>query len=214
MKSARTQCAPSSPTTHRSHPGTAHPGTAPSPSQYGRHSPSWSGYNSTHSELVSQQPTHPYAVVILAIAASRVGRTVHFVSDVVAGIVLGLAFVLASAAAPTAWRHDGGSRPAYHQARTSPFGPRRRWGHEEGVNAVALTYPRTRGLESRPSDERAVGGARRSILLSASRPVARPFACTTKPLSADCGCAEHGEPDAARRCRPPFCRPHAEWLRA
>ncbi|MEO5900349.1 MAG: phosphatase PAP2 family protein [Ilumatobacteraceae bacterium] len=51
------------------------------------------------------------AGVVLAIAASRVVLTVHYVSDVVAGIVLGTAFVLASAAAFTAWRQEGGRLP-------------------------------------------------------------------------------------------------------
>ncbi len=51
------------------------------------------------------------SVVVVAIAASRVVLTVHYVSDVVAGIVLGTAFVLGSAAAFTAWRHEGGRLP-------------------------------------------------------------------------------------------------------
>ena len=50
-------------------------------------------------------------VLILAIAASRVALGVHYVSDVVAGIVLGAALVLASAAAFTAWQHEGGRLP-------------------------------------------------------------------------------------------------------
>ena len=52
------------------------------------------------------------AVLVLAIAASRVALGVHYVSDVVAGIVLGAAFVLASAAAFKAWEHEGGHLPA------------------------------------------------------------------------------------------------------
>jgi undecaprenyl-diphosphatase len=50
-------------------------------------------------------------ILVLAIAASRVVLTVHYVSDVVAGMVLGLAFTLASAAAFTTWRHEGGRLP-------------------------------------------------------------------------------------------------------
>ncbi|HEX3087318.1 MAG TPA: phosphatase PAP2 family protein [Ilumatobacteraceae bacterium] len=50
-------------------------------------------------------------VVVVSIAASRVALNVHFVSDVVAGIVLGAAFVLASAAAFKAWEDDGGRLP-------------------------------------------------------------------------------------------------------
>jgi len=51
------------------------------------------------------------AVLVLAIAASRVALGVHYVSDVVAGIVLGAAFVLASAAAFKAWEPEGGHLP-------------------------------------------------------------------------------------------------------
>ncbi len=50
-------------------------------------------------------------LLVLAIATSRVVLTVHYPSDVVAGIVLGAAFVLACSAAFTAWRHDGGRLP-------------------------------------------------------------------------------------------------------
>ncbi|MCU1504019.1 MAG: hypothetical protein JWM12_3373 [Ilumatobacteraceae bacterium] len=51
------------------------------------------------------------AALVVAIAASRVMLGVHYVSDVVAGIVLGSAFVLASAAAFRAWQHEGGHLP-------------------------------------------------------------------------------------------------------
>jgi undecaprenyl-diphosphatase len=51
------------------------------------------------------------ALLVFAIAASRVVLTLHYVSDVVAGIILGVAFVLASAAAFTTWRHEGGHLP-------------------------------------------------------------------------------------------------------
>ena len=60
-------------------------------------------------------------VIITAIAASRVVLGVHYVTDVVAGVVLGAAFVLASAAAFTAWQHEGGHLPAaVEQAPTLP----------------------------------------------------------------------------------------------
>lgn len=52
------------------------------------------------------------AVLVVSIAASRVALGVHYVSDVVAGVVLGAAFVLASAAAFRAWEHEGGHLPA------------------------------------------------------------------------------------------------------
>ena len=51
-------------------------------------------------------------VLVVSIAASRVALGVHYVSDVVAGVVLGAAFVLASAAAFKAWEHEGGHLPA------------------------------------------------------------------------------------------------------
>ncbi len=51
------------------------------------------------------------ASLVIAIATSRVVLGVHYASDVVAGIVLGSALVLASAAAFTAWQHEGGHLP-------------------------------------------------------------------------------------------------------
>jgi membrane-associated phospholipid phosphatase len=49
--------------------------------------------------------------VVAAIATSRVVLEVHYMSDVIAGIVLGTALVLASAAAFTTWQHEGGQLP-------------------------------------------------------------------------------------------------------
>lgn len=60
--------------------------------------------------------------LVLAIAASRVVLTVHYVSDVVAGVVLGAAFVIGSAAAFRAWQDEGdqphGQERAHHPRRT------------------------------------------------------------------------------------------------
>jgi undecaprenyl-diphosphatase len=52
------------------------------------------------------------ASLIGAIATSRVVLGVHYASDVVAGMALGSAFVLSSAAAFNAWQHEGGRLPA------------------------------------------------------------------------------------------------------
>jgi undecaprenyl-diphosphatase len=52
------------------------------------------------------------ALLVVSIAASRVALGVHYVSDVVAGVVLGAAFVLASAASFRAWEDEGGHLPA------------------------------------------------------------------------------------------------------
>ena len=61
--------------------------------------------------------------LIAAIATSRVVLGVHYASDVVAGIVLGAALVLASAAAFNAWQHEGGRLPAaVENAPTVPRG--------------------------------------------------------------------------------------------
>lgn len=56
--------------------------------------------------------TSSAAVLVLAIAASRLALGVHFLSDVVGGIVLGLAWLLASTAAFRIWRTDRGRAPA------------------------------------------------------------------------------------------------------
>ena len=50
--------------------------------------------------------------LVLAIAASRVALGVHFLSDVVGGVLLGLAWLAASVAAFRLWRVDRGVRPA------------------------------------------------------------------------------------------------------
>jgi undecaprenyl-diphosphatase len=68
----------------------------------------WSRLRSTAARLLASAAT---AILVLAIAASRVVLTVHYVSDVVAGMVLGLAFTLASAATFTTWRQEGGHLP-------------------------------------------------------------------------------------------------------
>jgi membrane-associated phospholipid phosphatase len=61
------------------------------------------------------------AALVSAIAVSRVVLGVHYVTDVVAGIVLGVAVVLASAAAFRAWENEGGHLPAaIEQAPTIP----------------------------------------------------------------------------------------------
>jgi undecaprenyl-diphosphatase len=71
---------------------------------------------------------------VLAIGFARVGLGVHFVSDVLAGYVLGLAWVAAMTAAFRAWRREviaGGGRdgPGYSPppgaGRRAPPGPRR-----------------------------------------------------------------------------------------
>jgi len=64
------------------------------------------------------------ASLIGAIATSRVVLGVHYASDVVAGIALGSAFVLASTAAFKAWQHEGGRLPrAVEDAPTLPGTP-------------------------------------------------------------------------------------------
>lgn len=53
-----------------------------------------------------------YVALVLAIAATRLMLGVHFLSDVVGGIVLGLAWLAASVAAFRIWRDERGRRPA------------------------------------------------------------------------------------------------------
>jgi undecaprenyl-diphosphatase len=48
------------------------------------------------------------AVLVLGIGFSRVALGVHFVSDVLAGYVLGAAWTVAMAAAFRAWRRESG----------------------------------------------------------------------------------------------------------
>jgi len=50
---------------------------------------------------------------VVSVCFSRVGLGVHFVSDVLAGVVLGVAWVATTAALFNAWRRDRG-RPALH----------------------------------------------------------------------------------------------------
>ncbi len=51
------------------------------------------------------------SLLVLAIGFSRVALGVHFVSDVLAGYVLGAAWVAATTAAFSAWRRDRGEPP-------------------------------------------------------------------------------------------------------
>ncbi|GIH78987.1 hypothetical protein Plo01_54160 [Planobispora longispora] len=52
------------------------------------------------------------AAITVFVAYSRVGLGVHWVSDVVAGVALGLATVAATATGYETWRRDEGHRPA------------------------------------------------------------------------------------------------------
>ena len=52
------------------------------------------------------------ALAVLAVGFSRVGLGVHFLTDVVAGWMLGLAWLAATAAAFEAWRRDVGLPPS------------------------------------------------------------------------------------------------------
>jgi undecaprenyl-diphosphatase len=65
-------------------------------------------------------------LMVLAIGFSRVALGVHYVSDVVAGYVLGAAWVAAMTAAFNTWRADRGQR------KTSPL--------EEGLEPEAGPY--------------------------------------------------------------------------
>ncbi|MFC4535957.1 phosphatase PAP2 family protein [Sphaerisporangium dianthi] len=71
------------------------------------------------------------AVIVLGVACTRVALGVHWVSDVAAGLVLGVAVVAATAAAFEAWRRDIGRRPAVP--------------HREGVEPEAMQDISTKG---------------------------------------------------------------------
>jgi membrane-associated phospholipid phosphatase len=58
--------------------------------------------------------------LVLAICASRIALGVHFLSDVLGGLVLGLAWLLASVAAFRLWRTERGRRPAPVSAGVEP----------------------------------------------------------------------------------------------
>jgi len=51
-------------------------------------------------------------LIPLVVAFARVGLGVHYLSDVVAGMLLGLGWVVVTAAAFEAWRRDVGLPPA------------------------------------------------------------------------------------------------------
>jgi membrane-associated phospholipid phosphatase len=51
------------------------------------------------------------ALIVLAVGFARVGLGVHYLSDVVAGWVLGLGWLAATTAAFQAWRRERGERP-------------------------------------------------------------------------------------------------------
>lgn len=54
-----------------------------------------------------------YVVLVLAIAFSRLALGVHFLSDVLGGIVLGAAWLIASTAAFEIWRTERGRKPVH-----------------------------------------------------------------------------------------------------
>jgi membrane-associated phospholipid phosphatase len=51
---------------------------------------------------------------IVAVCFSRVALGVHFVSDVVAGVILGIAWVATTTALFSAWRQETARRPSWH----------------------------------------------------------------------------------------------------
>ncbi|HWL35623.1 MAG TPA: phosphatase PAP2 family protein [Frankiaceae bacterium] len=61
-----------------------------------------------------------YVLLVLSIAATRLALGVHFLSDVVGGIVLGVAWLAASVAAFRVWRDERGRRPAPVLAGVEP----------------------------------------------------------------------------------------------
>ncbi len=54
-----------------------------------------------------------YVVLVLAIGFSRLMLGVHFISDVIGGYVLGIAWLAASVAAFEIWREERGKRPTH-----------------------------------------------------------------------------------------------------
>jgi membrane-associated phospholipid phosphatase len=54
-----------------------------------------------------------YVVLVLAIGFSRLALGVHFISDVIGGYVLGVAWLAASVAAFEIWREERGKRPTH-----------------------------------------------------------------------------------------------------
>ncbi len=52
-----------------------------------------------------------YASMIVAVACSRLGLGVHYLSDVIGGLVLGLAWLAAATAAFSVWRVERGRQP-------------------------------------------------------------------------------------------------------
>ncbi len=52
-----------------------------------------------------------YFLIVVLVAASRLGLVVHYVSDVVAGVILGLAWLALSTAAFSIWRVERGRGP-------------------------------------------------------------------------------------------------------
>lgn len=68
-------------------------------------------------------------LVVLAVGWSRIGLGVHYVSDVVGGYVLGLAWLAEMTAAFRAWRRDVGHPPADLGAGLEPEAGTRLTGH-------------------------------------------------------------------------------------
>jgi membrane-associated phospholipid phosphatase len=61
-----------------------------------------------------------YVLLVLVICATRLALGVHFLSDVVGGVVLGVAWLAASVAAFRIWRDERGKRPAPVLAGVEP----------------------------------------------------------------------------------------------
>ena len=65
-------------------------------------------------------PIAATVVLVLAIATSRIALGVHFLSDVLGGLILGLAWLAASVAAFRIWRTERGRKPAPITAGLEP----------------------------------------------------------------------------------------------